>query len=430
MPLLGDSGWKLDVAVLSNAVCDKLPKDAVGGPMFRGRGRGRGRGTTSSRGGRGGGVSAIRPKGLFADGIWQCNCTPRLPAEHFKVKKEGKNQGRWFYTCQQQQEKRCDFFLWDEDAKPREEAAVLSGKRTEPGAVNSGGQMQGGWNAGRGYGRYEPVAASNVNVVSDIGESNRQESAKPSSPPPPYSSPQDQEQRSGLKRGANSAGMDDEDEDAFSWSLTAQEEQDLAKVAARTAPETPNKAQKTGVYATPATSGKRKLPWEMPQQQQPATPSTVGTNGKTVTDYFHQSPSKRPAAFSPITEELEPVIETPHAAPTPATAQTPTSARHHNALVNPADSASTLTAEALSALSAVRLPPDVLSNLRSILSKHDLKTQGVTRGRDISRLALKSKEAKIAELQKRIESLEADMELDRGVIRQLRWQIEHGQQGD
>ncbi|RMY39245.1 hypothetical protein D0866_02064 [Hortaea werneckii] len=421
MPLLGDSGRKLSAALGRHR------------KMFRGRGRGRGRGTTSSRGGRGGGISAIRPKGLFADGIWQCNCTPRLPAEHFKVKKEGKDQGRWFYTCQQQQEKRCDFFLWDEDAKPREEAAVLSGRRTEPGAVDSGGQTQDGWNAGRAYGRNETVAASNVNVVSDIGESNRQGSAKPSSPPPPHSSPQDQEQRTGLKRGANSAGMDDEDDNAFSWSLTAQEEQDLAKVAARTAPETPNKAQKTGVYATPATSGKRKLPWEMPQQQQqqqqPATPSTVGTKGKTATDYF-QSPSKRPVAFSPIGEELEPFLETPHIAPTPTTAQTPTSVRHNNALVNPADSASTLTAEALSALSAVRLPPDVLSNLRSILSKHDLKTQGVTRGRDISRLALKSKEAKIAELQKRIESLEADMELDRGVIRQLRWQIEHGQHGD
>merc|ERR1712070_1221672 len=398
------------------------------GNMFRGRSRGRGRGTTSSRGG---GVSAVRPKGVLWDGIWHCNCTPRLPAEHFKVKKEGKNQGRWFYTCQQQQEKRCDFFLWDEDAKPREEAAVLSGKRTEPGGVNAGGQTQDGWNAGRGYGQNEYGAVSNTDAISDNGGSNRQASAKPSSPPPPYSSPMDQVPKAGLKRGAS---MGDEDEEAFSWSLTAQEEQDLAKVAARTAPETPNKAQKTGVYATPATSGKRKLPWEMPQQQQqqqqPATPSTVGTTGKIVTDYFHQSPSKRPAAFSPITEELEPVIETPHVAPTPATAQTPKSARHHNALVNPADSASTLTAEALSALSAVRLPPDVLSNLRSILSKHDLKSQGVTRGRDISRLALKSKEAKIAELQKRIESLEADMKLDRGVIRQLRWQIEHGQHKD
>ncbi|RMZ16249.1 hypothetical protein D0862_01307 [Hortaea werneckii] len=397
--------------------------------MFRGRGRGRGRGTAFNRGGRGGGASVIRPKGLFADGIWHCDCTPRLPAEHFKVKKEGKNQGRWFYTCQQQQEKRCDFFLWDEDAKPREEAAVLSGKRTEPGAVGSVGQMQEGWNAGREYGRNEPAAASNIDVTGDSGGPNRQGSAKPSSPPPPYSSPQEQVQRAGTKRGAKSAELDNEDEDAFSWSLTAQEEQDLVRVAAHTAPETPNKAQKTGVYATPATSGKRKLPWEMPQQQ-PATPSTAGTNGKTVTDYFHQSPSKRPSAFSPITEELEPINETPHVAPTPSTAQTPTPARHHNALVNPADSASTLTAEALSALSAVRLPSDVLSNLRSILSKHDLKTQGVTRGRDIVRLALKSKEAKIAELHKRIESMEADMELDRGVIRQLRWQIEHGQHGD
>merc|ERR1711915_155335 len=164
-----------------------MGEDAVGGPasvstyrkMFRGRGRGRGQGTTSSRGGRGGGV--------FADGIWQCNCTPRLPAEHFKVKKEGKNQGRWFYTCQQQQEKRCDFFLWDEDAKPREEAAVLSGKRTEPGAVNSGGQTQDGWNAGRGHGQNEYGPVFNTGTISDNGGSNRQASAKPSSPAPPYS---------------------------------------------------------------------------------------------------------------------------------------------------------------------------------------------------------------------------------------------------
>ena len=67
------------------------------------------------------------------NGSWLCDCAPtRLPAEHFKVKKEGKNQGRWFYTCQQAEPQRCGFFLWDDDAKPREEAAVLANSRNEP----------------------------------------------------------------------------------------------------------------------------------------------------------------------------------------------------------------------------------------------------------------------------------------------------------
>jgi hypothetical protein len=36
-----------------------------------------------------------KPPGLFADGIWHCDCdcSPRLPAEHFVVKKESPNKG-------------------------------------------------------------------------------------------------------------------------------------------------------------------------------------------------------------------------------------------------------------------------------------------------------------------------------------------------
>ena len=36
------------------------------------------------------------------------------------------------YTCQNAQPKRCSFFLWDDEAKPREAAAVLNNSRTEP----------------------------------------------------------------------------------------------------------------------------------------------------------------------------------------------------------------------------------------------------------------------------------------------------------
>ena len=36
------------------------------------------------------------------------------------------------YTCQKAQPKRCDFFLWDDEAKGREAAALMNNSRTEP----------------------------------------------------------------------------------------------------------------------------------------------------------------------------------------------------------------------------------------------------------------------------------------------------------
>ena len=67
------------------------------------------------------------------------------------MKKEGKNQGRWFYTCQNQEPQRCGFFLWDEDAKLREEGAVLNNSRSEPKSRQFPA-AQDGWDAGRSRG--------------------------------------------------------------------------------------------------------------------------------------------------------------------------------------------------------------------------------------------------------------------------------------
>ena len=43
------------------------------------------------------------------------NCKPRVEASHLKVNKENENHGRWFWRC-----RKCNFFLWDEDARARE----------------------------------------------------------------------------------------------------------------------------------------------------------------------------------------------------------------------------------------------------------------------------------------------------------------------
>ncbi|KAK3112860.1 hypothetical protein LTR53_010411 [Teratosphaeriaceae sp. CCFEE 6253] len=429
--------------------------------MFRGRARGD---SSSYRGGRGGQGSANGSravlKGLFADGIWQCECSPRLPAEHFKVKKEGKNQGRWFYTCQNQEPKRCGFFLWDEDAKPREEAAVLTASRTEPlGRHSGGGEVQEGWDAGRaqraartdgmgarvgGSGAMGMFARTHGQETMEADEETASSTPSPAriSPPPPYSW-RGEGAMSGKssKRTAQQAGMGgEEDDEFFPWPLTGQEEQDLAKAADTTAarPETPHKVQKIGVYDTPATTVKRRvLPW-LEQEQTPKTPSTASNAGKSVPDCF-DTPSKHAGPTTPLAEEQAPLP-----APLPTAATPSPTTRYKDALHNPADSASTLTTSALTLLAPAHVAPDVLMQLRSVLTTHDLKLQGITRGRDISRLAIKAKDARIAELgakiaglenariaelQARIGSLEADREVDKAVIGQLRAQVRQHEQG-
>lgn len=360
--------------------------------MFRGgrgsRGGYRG-GGGSGRRGRGYGQQATQQRGLFADGIWHCDCEPRLPAEHFRVKKEGKNQGRWFYTCQQHEQQRCGFFLWDEDAKPREEAAVLSNSRTEP----QGESVQTGWHAGREP--TEPVTGKGLFGGNQRIKAEDDESTD--SPSPDSSSETLRAAPSKSKRTAQDAMLDEED-----WGFKQSDDEAIATAVGKAAMQTPLKAQKTGVYATPATTTtKRKLPW----LEQPATPSESTHHPESYFD----TPSKQQATTSALGDPRTPSV----AAPVPAAATPSPPTRHRDAFVNPADSTSALTTEVLNTLSGVHVPPDTLLTLRSILSKHDLRAQGVVKGRDISRLALKAKDAKIAELQARIASLEAHWEVER-----------------
>lgn len=374
--------------------------------MFRGRGSNyRNRGNNpNSRGGRGGrseGAKSTQSRGLFADGIWHCNCTPRLPAEHFKVKKEGKNQGRWFYTCQQSEPRRCDFFLWDEDAKPREEAAVLSGRRTEPRRDDG----QDGWNAGRGNEQPHQGPAGKGLFARKEQQSETRDDESTDSPTPSPSNNMNVSATNGTKRKAWDADLDEDD-----FGLFGEDEKDIAE-AAETAIETPHKTQKMGIYATPATTAKRKLPW----LEEPTTPAT----SKQTESYF-DTPSKPPTSSNSTSLDGN-QLHTPAVAPTPANPASPSPpARQKDALVDPADNNSSLTSEVLNALSSTKLPADTLANVRSILTRHDLRNQGVTKGRDISRLALKAKDAKINELQARIASLEAEREVERGLSRMRR----------
>ena len=72
----------------------------------------------------------------------------------------------------------------------------------------------------------------------------------------------------------------------------------------------------------------------------------------------------------------------------------------------------------------IQLNVEAIEVIKGICSKHTLKTQGIAKGRDISRLAIKSKDGKIAELHGRIAALEAERETNRAVIRHLKRDME------
>ena len=60
------------------------------------------------------------------------------------------------------------------------------------------------------------------------------------------------------------------------------------------------------------------------------------------------------------------------------------------------------------------------SILKELLSKHAMKISGIAKGRDITRIALKAKDAKIAELQQKITALETEREMDKTIIRHFK----------
>lgn len=320
--------------------------------------RGRGRGFPR----RGGGQS-IRLKGLF-DKIWYCDCAPRQPAEHFKVKKEGKNQGRFFYTCQQDADKRCGFFLWAEEAKSREASCVLNNGHGE--------KAQEGWSAGR----------ADVQSAASPAQSATHAS------------------HAGVKRNIRDAGFANGDEDDEAWDLTGAEEKQLAEVADASiqhAPGTPLRGDYTlsaGVYATPTSEVKRsprKLPWL--QEDDPST------SKKSISDFFNTPTTKRVRMLSPeeTPAQLKPdTIPTDPDSPSPAT-------RFQDSLQPPAAPEASLSEEVLKELGP--LPPEKLAKLRTILRKHESKAEGMRKGRDISRSALKTCQAELREAREKIASL-------------------------
>lgn len=307
-------------------------------------------------------------KGAFIDGIWGCECDPRLPAEKFQTKNGGKNHGRWFFTCQKGKPKSCGFFLWADDAKLREEGAVLNNSRSEPRSISSTGASP--------YTPKKPVT--------------------PTQAPTPDTRTHE--------RTTSSQTLDFEHQETFDW--PSNDDEALAKVAAQpTAPppppqpvfETPRKAAKTSEYAS---AGKR-------TQNEMLSNTTTMIALHNAGEIF----STPPTSVRSINRGL--------ASPTP----TPAQDRSQNCQILGASAEPSVLAQ--SALDILRknplaLLPCVEQELVDLLNKHDLRTKGIVKGREITRLAVTAREKRIAELENRITGLEMEKEAQRQVIGHLK----------
>lgn len=215
---------------------------------------------------------------------------------------------------------------------------------------------------------------------------------------------------SARKTHSTATTVDESQEEFYDWPLSDDEE--LSKAVdqassqsqnAMLAPETPRKAIKTDISSTP---GKRRFDeiehggaasWPTPISDKKGddiftTPAT-GPGGKNLFSATGVEDTPTPVRFKDIT---------------------PTTGHD-----------SSLATEIINVLKTARvnLPNNAGDAIRDICNKQSLFTQGVIKGRDISRSLISKKDEKIVELQSSMEALQSERETSRAVIRHLRREL-------
>ncbi|PQE04354.1 Zinc finger GRF-type protein [Rutstroemia sp. NJR-2017a BBW] len=301
--------------------------------------------------------------GLFSDGMWICNCSPRLPAVHFQVKKQGPNNGKWFYTCQEPKESACGFFIWEDKAHTREMAAVIKKTSTLVDPENDKRTLEG------------HATASNK-WMDDLRKKS--------------------------------------DDEFGAWPLREEEEDKIIErveqVIPGSFPQTPRKP----VHSNPLTPGsKRKREDKNDEANALPTPATVQRDE----DVFGTPATRRLRGGmwdgnERSAKRFKDALATP--SETPSALEKKTGRELHLNY--------DITEDVLELLKDQHIDSEVETKLREILNRHAMKISGIVKGRDITRVALKTKDSTISELRQKISALESERDLSSAIIKQLREQ--------
>ncbi|EFR02225.1 hypothetical protein MGYG_05228 [Nannizzia gypsea CBS 118893] len=308
-------------------------------------------------------------RGLLLEGRWHCDCDPRRIAKHFETKNGGKYHGRWFYTCPKSRDMGCGFFLWSDEAKEREPA------QNPTDALKKSSDAQ----------EAEPAKV-------------RPDSIKPS---PALHTPKANRIRESILRGG----------------LLTPESQVKRKRDA-------DITDYLDKYQSPTKKGRLDLPTSQAAEQDTSFTTVPNISYPSLTsrlEALDSEPIPQPVFLTPRKSTPPPRSETAPGqktslglptTPTPSRFTTSPLFYHSAEKVNKRSQYCETAAKAFGILEAhkINVTPKAKEELAEFLDRNDLKTLGIIKGRDISRLAIKSRENRIEALESRISVLEAERE--------------------
>ncbi|KAK2020198.1 hypothetical protein LZ32DRAFT_597843 [Colletotrichum eremochloae] len=345
-----------------------------------------------------------RLDGLYLEGNWYCNCTPRQQAVHLQVKKKTANLGRFFYKCEKRRGG-CTFFLWEEDAKNRAEGSTLTLPPMPTEAAPAAGTTP-----------TAPVPTpSSVSVV-QIGLKPATAAGAPAAtavPPSP----------SELRRVARQKFMDA----YFSTTRPTQ--------AAVDADGPPDEA---GAEASPHTAKRKKVLFHFDSDDgadEYGLGDVSSDEERAMNETMERSARKLrgavPLSPPPSTPTAQRTVRDGTALPTPQTVTRTlfpdAKRRRHDDSGQFSTNASTTAADAgpppstpsrceeqldpteevLALLAGQKVDVATTRAVGDVLRRFSMQAKGLARGRETVRAALKAKDKRIAALQERVASLEA-----------------------
>ncbi|EGY22768.1 uncharacterized protein VDAG_04206 [Verticillium dahliae VdLs.17] len=306
-----------------------------------------------------------RLSGLYADGLWYCNCEPRCEAKQYPVKKKGPNKGKLFWTCVL---RACDFFLWDDDATARTLGLAVTTiedpvpqTQPSPAAPNE-------------------TAKAAVRAAIDISSEEDNVVRMPAGPAASKQAP--------LTANKRKRNQVNEEEDLIG-DLSSDEERQLNDAVTRSSQKLRDNNLQAQSFLTPATERTTDLLNGMP------TPATARI-------LFPGPSLKRLKTSNDDLDTMSPGLETPQQ--TPATSRTRDALQSSPATHGDADVE--ITEAVMALLRDQHLPPALTLSLRNTLDRHAARTRGLIKGRDAVRGQLKAKDERAAQLQERIVALE------------------------
>lgn len=386
-------------------------------------------------------------KGLFENGQWFCDCEPRLPAVHLQTKKKGRNNGRWFYTCQRDRKEQCGFFVFEDVAQEREKQYLLGGGREKeasaiqthigpsPPPLPASLRLSSSAAHASQQGQRQPeeglrfaVGSSGFSLPSvSTGDELDFMSAADAESQKRWGETRIKEEDGAAaggvsakrKRGLFVENGDEEDEfgsggGGSGGDLGSDVEREmiaLAESAARS--QKRDGSQEAGQFTTPSAKRTHDVLHGLPT---PNTGPTVGQNTLLIArEERGLDAAKRQKMEPPATPSQMRVGDSLSSSSGSGVRQ-----RSEPGTSGAGADDYPITEEVMALLGGVpMMDEDVMNSVRRNLNTYALRMKGVERGRDMVRSLVQSKDARIAELQARVAQLEKERSADRERIRTL-----------